>query len=239
MTPTAGTDYPCGDASVPGRERFYTQVAGPLTYEAWLEGVRKGRTFVTNGPMLDFHINGKGIGDEVLLKKPGKVLLEGRVRFDLTRDDVGRLDVIVNGAPVKSFPRGTHPGEISFQLPYEFTSTSWVALRASGREDGTKRWVAILPFLWSRPRKPTPPPSTSRFKAPHRSRPSRRRRFWRASGWPSWNTWKRVLRRTRSNKLAAPPGTSDGVDLEPLRKNREALLQAIQGAKQYFTEMAR
>ena len=132
MTPTAGTDYPCGDNGIPGRERFYTQTAGPLTYDSWLEGVRQGRTFVTNGPMLDFHINGKGIGDEVLLKKPGTAVLQGRVRFDLDRDDVDRLNVIVNGEPVKSFPKGTHPGEISFQLPYEFTSTSWVALQAAG-----------------------------------------------------------------------------------------------------------
>jgi hypothetical protein len=41
------------------------------------------------------------------------------------------------------------------------------------------------------------------------------------------------------SQLAAPPGASDGVDLETLRKNREALLQAIQRAKEYFTEMAR
>jgi hypothetical protein len=36
----------------------------------------------------------------------------------------------------------------------------------------------------------------------------------------------------------ASPG-NDGVDLETLRKNREALLKAIQGAKQYFSDMAR
>ena len=74
-TPMEGRDYSCGDASVPGRERFYTQVARPLTYESWLDGVRKGRTFITNGPMLDFHINGKGIGHEVFLRRPGQVLL--------------------------------------------------------------------------------------------------------------------------------------------------------------------
>jgi hypothetical protein len=39
--------------------------------------------------------------------------------------------------------------------------------------------------------------------------------------------------------LAAPPGASDGVNLETLRKNREVLLQAIHSAKQYFNEMAR
>jgi hypothetical protein len=104
MTPTAGTDYPCF-GSLPGRERFYTKVEGPLTYDSWLAGVRAGKTFVTNGPILDFRINGKEIGDEVLLKKPGSVAVEGRARFDPRRDIVERLELIVNGEPVKSFPR--------------------------------------------------------------------------------------------------------------------------------------
>ena len=30
ITPTAGTDFPCGPWSVPGRERFYTRVEGEL-----------------------------------------------------------------------------------------------------------------------------------------------------------------------------------------------------------------
>ena len=30
ITPTAGTDYPCVGASIPGRERFYTKVEGQL-----------------------------------------------------------------------------------------------------------------------------------------------------------------------------------------------------------------
>ena len=62
MTPTAGTDYPCGRVTIPGRERFYTKVEGPFTYKNWLEGVRRSHTFVTNGPILEFQVNGKGMG---------------------------------------------------------------------------------------------------------------------------------------------------------------------------------
>src|SRR5207249_561661 len=78
LTPIAGTDHPCGmTAQVPpGRERFYTRVEGPLTYDSWLEGIRRGRTFVTNGPLLEFSVNGKAPGEEVLLKEAGRVLVE-------------------------------------------------------------------------------------------------------------------------------------------------------------------
>ncbi|HEX2523018.1 MAG TPA: CehA/McbA family metallohydrolase, partial [Terriglobia bacterium] len=60
LTPTAGTDY--GSVpSLPGRERFYTEVKGPFSYEAWLDGIRQGKTFVTNGPVLKFHVQSQGM----------------------------------------------------------------------------------------------------------------------------------------------------------------------------------
>jgi len=47
MAPVAGTDYPFS-RSLPGMERFYTRIEGPLTYEAWLEGIRQGRSSGTS-----------------------------------------------------------------------------------------------------------------------------------------------------------------------------------------------
>jgi len=44
------------------RSAFYTKVEGALTYEGWLAGVRRGRTFVSNGPMLEFRVAGKDMG---------------------------------------------------------------------------------------------------------------------------------------------------------------------------------
>jgi hypothetical protein len=236
MTPTAGTDYPCGP-SIPGRERFYTQVAGPLTYESWLEGVRKGRTFVTNGPMLEFHINGKGIGDEVFLKKPGTVLLEGRVRFDLDRDEVERLDVIVNGSSVKSFPMGPQSGEISFQLPYEFTSTSWVALKAVGGKMDEASSRRPLSSETASQAHTAAIYVTVQGSPPLSAQPAAKLL---AVKWlAKLENLEASLGEEQIQKLAAPVGTNDGMDLETLHRNREALLKAIQGAKQYFSDMAR
>src|SRR5690606_2306204 len=64
LTPTAGTDFPCAPAGPPGSQRFYARVAGPLSYAAWLEAVRQGRTFVSNGPLLELAVQGASIGDE-------------------------------------------------------------------------------------------------------------------------------------------------------------------------------
>jgi len=235
MTPTAGTDYPC-IASIPGRERFYTKVDGPLTYDAWLGGVRAGKTFVTNGPILEFRINGKGMGDEVLLKKPGPVVVEGRVRFDPRRDIVDRLELIVDGEVVKSFPRKGEASEISFQLPYEVPQTSWVALRASGRKTD-EATGSFPPFFGPSSLAHTAPIYvTIQGTPPLQAQPPAKvlARKWLAK----LEDLEARLQEDQIQYLGRP-AVNDGVDADTIRKNRAALLQAIQNAKQYFTDLAR
>src|SRR5262249_45201290 len=83
MTPISGTDL-CryNNGKVAGWERFYTRVEGPLTYESWMEGIRRGRTFTTSGPLLALHVEGKQIGDTLVLEHPRKVVIAGSVQFD-------------------------------------------------------------------------------------------------------------------------------------------------------------
>lgn len=235
MTPTAGTDFPCGLANYPGRERFYTKIEGPLSNEAWLEGIRKGRTFVTNGAMLDFQIDGKGIGDEILLKKRGTVTVEGRARFNRGRDIVERVEVVVNGDLVRSFPTQGEASEIRFQFPYEISETSWVGLRATGRK--TDEPMGRFSTPWGSPSlaHTAPiyvtvegtPPLQARAKAKTVAR--------------AWlvklEDLEARLQPDQYEHLAVPP-YGDGVDVEHIRNNREQLLQAIQTAQKYFREMA-
>jgi hypothetical protein len=44
----------------------------PLTYRAWIEAVRAGRTFISNGPLLYFAVNGQDPGSVVKLGAPGQ-----------------------------------------------------------------------------------------------------------------------------------------------------------------------
>src|SRR6202040_2829895 len=46
-----------------GLNRVYASVAnGALRSDAWLDALRQGRTFATNGPLLDFAVAGTSIG---------------------------------------------------------------------------------------------------------------------------------------------------------------------------------
>lgn len=236
MTPTAGTDFPCL-ATIPGRERFYTKVVGPLTYDAWLEGIRAGRTFVTNGPMLEFRVNGKEIGDEVLLKKPGQVTVEGRARFDTRREVPNRLELIANGEAFKSFPRKGDDSEISFTIPLDLSQSAWLALRASGSKTDEATGV-FPPFLTPTSLAHTAPIYvTIQGTPPLQAQPQAKvlARKWLAK----LQDLEARLEEDQIEHLPSPPNASDGVSADYLRKNRAALLQAIDAAKKYFDDMAK
>src|SRR5262249_12097091 len=134
-----GTDYPFGNQGLPGAERFYTRIEGPLSYEGWLEGIRRGRTFVTNGPLLEFKVAGREVGDDVELRAPGTAEIEARVRFDPTRDAVERLELIANGEVLRTFPSTGAAGLIEARVPVELRESSWLALRVSGNKVGLAR----------------------------------------------------------------------------------------------------
>ena len=243
LTPTAGTDY--GSVpSLPGRERFYTKVEGPFGYEAWLDGIRQGKTFVTNGPVLEFRVQDQGMGAEVILKKPASVVVDARVRFDPARDDVKRLEVIQNGDLLRSFPREGPSPEIRCRFEAEISRTSWLAVRASGHKQGE----ATPPegFL---------PPYRDRYRgaaaslahsaaiyvtienSPSLSQHSRAKALARA--WLArLQELEMRLEEDKIQYLAEGPG-DDVPDVEYLRKIRAALLEAIANARNYFLEQTR
>ncbi|MDH3643871.1 MAG: CehA/McbA family metallohydrolase, partial [Gammaproteobacteria bacterium] len=131
---TAGTDYPCADQTIPGHERFYTKVEGELTFARWLDGVKDGRTFVTTGPVLEFDIDGRGIGGEVALTGPGKIRVRGSVTFNPAADGLGVLELIRNGNLVTQVANVEGRDRIDLDVELHVEETSWFALRSYGTE---------------------------------------------------------------------------------------------------------
>ena len=72
------TDFPCITDDKVGLARSYAKVDGPLTYRKWLDSVRDGRSYVSDGKthLMDFAVNGTPAGtaaSEVKLSAPGRV----------------------------------------------------------------------------------------------------------------------------------------------------------------------
>jgi hypothetical protein len=135
LAATAGTDTfmnTCdagAHSSPPAGQRAFVRVEGALTTESWCAGVRAGRTFVTNAPMLSLEVDGRGIGDEITAR-PGDVL---RVEAEAgSHVPMERIELIVNGEVVASAVAtdgGTHAA-IAHEIAVE--TSCWIALRAAG-----------------------------------------------------------------------------------------------------------
>jgi TolB protein len=94
----AGTDFMGNYASLRGPiglNRVYAQVKpGSLKVEPWLESIKSGRTFATNGPLLWFELGGKTAGGEVQLEKKQEVPFKLGLRSIVPLD---HLQIVCNG----------------------------------------------------------------------------------------------------------------------------------------------
>ncbi len=257
--PTAGSDYPCLPG-LPGRERFYARVEGPLAAESWIEAVSRGRTFVTNGPVIELTVGGAAIGDELRLAAPGEVRIEGRVRFDPRRDAVTRLELVRAGEVVLVVEAPRSAGEITLDTPVEIDRSTWIALRARGVKRDEKR-IAPRRFLESMlalergtnaavlaglPEGAVEPPAAAHTGAvwvtvdgtPPIERQPRARAV--AAAWLArLEELEARLAEERIAEWARFPGRGDGIDAGDVRASRDALLAAIAAARRTHSETAR
>lgn len=149
IKPTAGTAS--GVHPVPlGFGRVYVKVDGEFSYPKWIDGLEKGRSFVTTGPML--HFNAKREGD--------KVSVRGEVDSPAP---LGQIEILVNGEValgIAARPRLTDKGSYRQNFGYDFAlkDTSWVAVRAfEAREDRRPRFAHTAPVHFAVEDKPLRP----------------------------------------------------------------------------------
>lgn len=99
-----------------------------LSSEAWLKHLAAGRSYITNGPLLEFTVNGKRLGDTLDLKSPGSIKVSGRA---VGRLDFGQIELLRNGVVIKS--AASRPSEKHFvaELDFELAvdEPCWLALR--------------------------------------------------------------------------------------------------------------
>ena len=129
----AGTDAMANFASLRGpvgMNRVYARVPGwPEKVDVWLEALKKGRTFATNGPLLDFSIGGQQIGDELTLAAPqNAVAFAAKLRSIVPVD---HLEVVCNGkvAQTLQLDAGRSSSDVSGTLP--IGESGWCVLRTS------------------------------------------------------------------------------------------------------------
>jgi hypothetical protein len=125
-----------------GYDRLYVRLDGELTWEKWWEGLRAGRVFVSNGPLLRCRADGQWPGHIFQGQQPISLPLEATMD---SRDPVSAIEIIKNGrvertVPVAEWRRTGSLGRIAFQ------ESGWFLVRALADVPGTFRFASTGPF---------------------------------------------------------------------------------------------
>lgn len=116
-----------------GAIRTFAHLDGPLSGDAWLEAMRKGRTFFSTGPLLDFKVEGKLPGSTLRLPAGGgTVLIEASLKsvVPVTKLVLYHRRGVLREIPVSSDGKSAHFRE---QVPLR--ESDWISLEAEGPPD--------------------------------------------------------------------------------------------------------
>ncbi|MDH5382012.1 MAG: CehA/McbA family metallohydrolase, partial [Cyclobacteriaceae bacterium] len=115
---TAGPDWHIKDTP-----RVYVNLENkPFTLDNWRDGMQKGRSFITKGPMLFFEVNGNQPGSDINVKgKKTKLNISAKA---LTPKGNIPVEIVYNGKVIKT---GT-----DFEETITIEESGWLAIRTEG-----------------------------------------------------------------------------------------------------------
>ena len=127
----AGTDAFPNFASLrgpPGLVRVFVHSGVKLDHQRWLAGLKAGRTFVTNAPLLEFSVAGHAIGDEIRIPS-GTHQLKAVVGLR-SNVPIDHLEIIGNGKIVATVPLDTSRMTAHDTVGVPVNGSGWYVLRA-------------------------------------------------------------------------------------------------------------
>ncbi len=143
IPPTAGSGS--GESPNPvGYNRVYVHVDGEFSYEKWWQGLRAGRVFVTNGPLLKPAVEGELPGHVFQAESDAKLDLEIGLSLS-TREPISYLEIVKNGKVEHSIPFDQYSK--TGQLPkLRFDRSGWFLIRAATDLPKTYRFAMTGPY---------------------------------------------------------------------------------------------
>lgn len=128
----AGSDTMANYASLRGPvglTRVYAKIPKTAGPAAFLDALKHGRTFATNGPLLGFSLGGKAAGDELDL--PGGKHQVAFTAWMRSFVPVDHLQVVCNGAVVRDLKLSDNHQSADAKESIPVTESGWCLLRAA------------------------------------------------------------------------------------------------------------
>ena len=148
IAPSAGTDAMVDffRTMAIGTTRVYVKVPEPITLERYLAGLKAGRSFVTNGPLLQFRVGAVEPGGVIsATDSPAAWTLSVASALPFER-----VEVLVNGEVVWSGEGLKQAGTQTYRGTATAPAGGWIAARIHG---GVTAWPAMdsYPFAHTAP----------------------------------------------------------------------------------------
>jgi hypothetical protein len=117
-------------ATVPlGQVRTWARLAGDaaLSFDAWAEAIRAGRTFVTSGPLLELRIDGHGPGAAIAVDATSTLEVELVARA--AQPVISDIELVVDGELVMAESAAEPARELAIRTRVSVDRSGWVAGR--------------------------------------------------------------------------------------------------------------
>lgn len=136
--------------AVVGAERTYVQVEdGPLSWDGWISGLRQGRAFVTNGPLIELTIDGKRPGESLELPEGGREIeLHAAIRSIVP---LRTLLVIHNGEVIDRVDVQLVDGRFDYRGSYRPSESGWYHVRVEGEPEDRFPLDTTYPHAFTNP----------------------------------------------------------------------------------------
>jgi len=128
LTAAAGSDIPWG--STIGEVRTYVHTGGGFDVDSWFRNLKAGHTFVSNGPAIEFSVDGGIPGAEI--KRTGAGVVKIRARA-LGHPGVGLPTVLRVEGPagaLKEVKSAAGEAELGFELEHRVENSQWLMASA-------------------------------------------------------------------------------------------------------------
>jgi hypothetical protein len=127
-----------------GYNRAYVHLGKELSYERWWEGLRAGRSFVSNGPLLRARANGELPG-HVFVAPTGKEVTLKLNAAITARDPIAAIEIIKTGqverrVPFDEWKQTGALGAVTFR------ESGWLLVRVIADDSKTFRFASTAPW---------------------------------------------------------------------------------------------
>ena len=115
-----------------GTVRTYAKISDDkeFSYSEWRESIKQGNTFVTYGPLVEFNVDGKDAGSQIIMSSNGGTVCVNWEAASVTIP-MTRVELIVNGEVRESAAVSMWEGSGSWNL--KISGSSWIALLVRGK----------------------------------------------------------------------------------------------------------